>query len=67
MTVSQSTPTWQVNILKGIASLLQVDVTGVNKKKSSMNLFSNNDDVYSVYKTMEVYIIVFTLIQQNML
>lgn len=61
MTVSQSTPTWQVNILKAIASLLQVDVTGVNQKKSSMNQFSENDDVYKVYKTMEVYIIVFKL------
>ncbi|XP_014270480.1 vitellogenin [Halyomorpha halys] len=53
LTVDQSLPTWELNILKSIVSLLQVDVQGGNVIQSQMNQIQNSDISISNYKTME--------------
>lgn len=51
--VSQGVPTWEVNILKGIASQLQADTQGKNLIKSRSNQLPKKNSVNAVYRTME--------------
>ncbi|CAH1388803.1 unnamed protein product [Nezara viridula] len=53
MIVDQSIPTWELNVLKSIVSLLQVDVQAENVIKSRLNLIPNSDLSLGTYKTME--------------
>lgn len=54
MIVDKSIPTWELNILKSIVSLLQVNVKAENVIKSRINLIPNSDLSLGIYKTMEV-------------
>lgn len=51
--VDQNTPNWEVNVLKSIASQLQVDVQGENLIKSKYNQEPEDNQAYGVFKTME--------------
>lgn len=52
--VDKSLPTWELNMLKAIASQLQVDTQAENLQKSRINSLPSKDQAYGVYKTMEV-------------
>ncbi|XP_052133348.1 vitellogenin-like, partial [Frankliniella occidentalis] len=51
--VSKNIPTWEVNMLKGIASQLQVDTQAENLISSRINNKPSHGSVNGVYKTME--------------
>ncbi|KAF6216357.1 hypothetical protein GE061_000698 [Apolygus lucorum] len=53
MVVDKNLPTWELNMLKAIASQLQVDTKAENLKSSRINSLPNKDQAYGVYKTME--------------
>lgn len=54
MYVDKTLPTWEVNVLKAIASQLQVDTQGENLKKSKTNHVPVESETVGVYKTIEV-------------
>lgn len=54
MIIDSNLPVWEINMLKSIVSLLQVDTQGENLEESKMNLIPSPDDASGVYKTMEV-------------
>lgn len=56
MMVNKNLPTWELNVLKSIVSLLQVDTQGENLKESKMNLMPTKEDSMGTFKTMEVCI-----------
>ncbi|KAK9500937.1 hypothetical protein O3M35_002098 [Rhynocoris fuscipes] len=53
MIVDKQLPTWEVNILKAIASQLQVDTQAENIKGSKLNQVPSDGQVMGVYKTIE--------------
>ncbi|XP_014261592.1 vitellogenin-1-like [Cimex lectularius] len=53
MVVASSVATWELNMLKAIASQLQVDTQGEHLMKSKINQVPNKGDHMGVYKTME--------------
>uniref|UniRef100_T1IB40 Uncharacterized protein n=1 Tax=Rhodnius prolixus TaxID=13249 RepID=T1IB40_RHOPR len=53
MYVDKTLPTWEVNVLKAIASQLQVDTQGENLKKSKTNHVPVESETVGVYKTIE--------------
>ena len=53
--MNKNVPIWEVNILKSIASQIQLDTQGKNLEKSKYNHPpSSKDSPSAVYKTMEV-------------
>lgn len=54
MVVKKAIKIWELNILKGIASQLQVDTPTGHFQKILMNDGPNEDVVDHVYKEMEV-------------
>uniref|UniRef100_A0A0K8T2J6 Vitellogenin-1 n=3 Tax=Lygus hesperus TaxID=30085 RepID=A0A0K8T2J6_LYGHE len=53
MWVHRDAPTDEANIFKAIASLLQMDTTGENLKKSSYNQIPQANDLTAAFKTTE--------------
>ncbi|KAF6215813.1 hypothetical protein GE061_000148 [Apolygus lucorum] len=53
MWVNRKAPTHEANIFKAIASLLQMDTTGENLKKSSYNQIPQSNDPTASFKTTE--------------
>lgn len=53
LVVDKDVPTWEVNVLKSIASQLQVDTQGENRKKSKHNHGPEGEQPYATFKTME--------------
>uniref|UniRef100_A0A224XFX9 Putative vitellogenin 2 n=1 Tax=Panstrongylus lignarius TaxID=156445 RepID=A0A224XFX9_9HEMI len=53
MYVDKNLPTWEVNVLKAIASQLQVDSEAKNLKKSRVNHVPVEGQTIGVYKTVE--------------
>lgn len=53
LVVEKSLPTWQVNMIKSIASQLQVDTKGENEMKSRYNQEPEGNKAFATYKAME--------------
>lgn len=56
MYVDKNLPTWEVNMLKAIASQLQLDTQAENRKKSGMNHVPVEGQTIGVYRTIEARI-----------
>ncbi|XP_001607396.1 vitellogenin [Nasonia vitripennis] len=51
--VDKDVPTWEVNVLKGIVSQLQIDTSGENVKKSKRNQLPEENQPFAFFKAME--------------
>lgn len=54
MQVEEKAENWEVNFYKSIAGQFQIDIQGVNLKKSKNNLLPEGVEGMGVFKVMEV-------------
>lgn len=54
MVVDKNTETWELNMYKGCASLMQADTEGKNMKDSRYNSVPHGKQDSGVFSTMEV-------------
>lgn len=53
LVVDKNIPNWELNLLKGIVSQLQIDTTGENLMNTTITQLPENGRNSGVYKTME--------------